>query len=141
MLIGERLGLEQSKGASNALLAGLLMEKADKELKTSIAICVGEIIVDMRRAGTPLRTLQDLNKNSRLVQTNFIALACNNLEIDPPVGKCDWYNVQPYRVGSRITKNDIIGAQRWFKTFRGVQLEWPGDDVKIDLLKLSGLAV
>ena len=63
---------------------------------------------------------------------NFVALACNDLGIEPPLNYF-WYPIRnPYAVGGHTKERDISISVRWFEKNRGVRISWPGDDVKVD---------
>jgi hypothetical protein len=79
--------------------------------------------------------LRELNNNCRVTQMNFIALACINLGIEPPIPNSCWLPIRnPYSVGGYTKETDISFAVRLFARKSGVSINWPGDDVKVDFL-------
>ena len=135
--LGSLFGWDQSMGAVNALLASYLIEKADRTERQKIAVEVVRIISSVQHRQAPDAILEALSKKSRVVQMNFIALACDNLGIDPPVRNNVWARVEnPYRIGSQVDANRISVAVYAIEKQDGVRIVWPGDDVHIDFSKM-----
>lgn len=133
---GSLIGWDQSNGAVNAVLASYLIEKADCSTRIKIAKEVANIIASVQRQSVDL-ILQDIGKQSRVVQMNFIALACDNLNIDPPVRNNVWSRVgNPYRVGGDIDENRISAAVYAIEKQDGVRITWPGNAARIDFEKM-----
>ena len=113
-----------------------LIEKADDSTKKKIAREVVNIILSVRRYPIDL-LLQDISEKSRVVQMNFIALACDNLHIEPPVRNNVWSRVEnPYRVGNDVDENRIAAAVCAIEKQDGVRITWPGNDVCVDFKKM-----
>jgi len=113
-----------------------LIEKADDSTKKKIAREVVNIILSVRRYPIDL-LLQDISEKSRVVQMNFIALACDNLHIEPPVRNNVWSRVEnPYRVGNDVDENRIAAAVCAIEKQDGVRITWPGNDVRVDFKKM-----
>lgn len=129
-LIGLFTGLDQWQAAKNAVLASHLLPRLDRQQKEIIAA----LIADHLR-GTAEDVLRELNNNCRVTQMNFIALACSDLGIEPPIPNSSWQPIRnPYSVGGYTKERDISLQVRWFALKNGVSINWPGDDVKVDFL-------
>lgn len=133
---GSLVGWDQSNGAVNAVLASYLIEKTDSSTRKRIAQEVVNIIGSVQRR-SPNLILQDISKQSRVVQMNFIALACDNLYIEPPVRNNVWSRVEnPYRVGNDIDENRISAAVHAIQNQDGVCITWPGNAAKLDFERM-----
>lgn len=133
---GTLIGWDQSNGAVNAVLASYLIEKADRADRIKVAKEVVNIIASVQRRSLDL-ILQNISTQSRVVQMNFIALACDNLYIEPPVRNNVWSRVDnPYRVGSDVDEHRISAAVYAIEKQDGVRITWPGDSVRIDFKKM-----
>jgi hypothetical protein len=134
-LFGLLTGWDQNKAANNAVLASHLAEHLDGEQKKAIATLIANSILRFRTRGSAEVILRELNKNCRVTQMNFIALACNDLGIQPLIKGSDWLSVRnPYLVGGYTKEKDISFSVRWYEKRSGVRVNWPGDDVKVDFL-------
>ncbi len=131
------LGWDQSMGAVNAVLASHFIEKADRLDRKRVAREVFNIITSVR-GGQPLEAiLNEISRESYVVQMNFIALACDNLGIDPPVRNNVWTRVaNPYRIGTQVDATRIAAAIDAIAIDDGVEISWPGDDTRIDFNKM-----
>ena len=102
-ILGSLFGWDQSMGAMNAVLASHLIEKANRAERKRIAMEVSDIFSSVQRklfvhGHAPAGTLEAISKESRVVQMNFIALACDNLGISPPVPNRAWARLKnPYK--------------------------------------------
>jgi len=134
---GSLFGWDQSMGALNAVLASHFIEKAPNVARQKIAREVFNIVTSVRR-GQPLeRILSELSNESRVVQMNFIALACDNLGIDPPVRNNVWTRVKnPYQLNSQVDTNHLSAAVDVLFKQDGVKVVWPGNEAKIDFQKM-----
>jgi hypothetical protein len=134
---GSLFGFDQSMGAVNTVLASHLIEKANRSDRKRIASEVFNIITSVRR-GQPLDTiLTEISKETRVVQMNFIALACDNLGIAPPVRNNVWTRVEnPYRIGNQVDAQHISIAVDVIAKQDGVRIAWPGNDSRIDFKKM-----
>lgn len=134
--IGLITGFDQDKAATNAVLASHLLPGLDKQQKKNIATLIAEQILNSRYRGTADDVLRELNNNCRVTQMNFIAMACNDLGVKPPIDDgVGWRHVSnPYSVGGHTKERDISAVVRWFARKNGVSINWPGDDVKVDFL-------
>ncbi len=130
-LISLLTGWDQNKAATNAVLASHLLARLDRQQKQNIATLIADHLKSSR--DTAEDVLRALNNNCRVTQMNFIALACNDLGIEPPIS-C-WLPIRnPYLVGGYTKETDISFAVRLFARKNGVSINWPGDDVKVDFL-------
>lgn len=130
---GSLLGWDQSMGAVNAVLGSYLIEKTDASTRKRIAKEVADIVMRVRH-GQQLETILDeITTKNRAVQMNFVALACDNLGIDPPVRNNVWTRVKnPYLIGSQVDATHISLAVRAIEKQDGVRVVWPGNDVRAD---------
>lgn len=133
---GSLLGWDQTMGAINVVLASHLIEKADTSTRKQIA---QEVDSTIQRRGVGRRTLEErmdrLSGDSRVVQMNFIVLACLRLGIPPQVAGCVWTEIKnpnPYRIASQITANHIQSALYVTKKQNGIVINWPGEDARIN---------
>lgn len=143
-LFGSLIGWDQSMGANNAVLASCLIEKVDRADRKKIAREIVKIIMSVYPRQTTDCILSRLSTQPRVVQMNFIALACDNLYIEPPVRNNVWTRIDnPYRVGNDIDENRISAALEAIEKQDGVCITWPGDNVRIDFKKMyeEGLLV
>lgn len=133
---GSLIGYDQSMGALNAVLANNLIEKASASDKINIAVEVVNVI----SMGRPLKLdliLNDISKQNRVVQMNFIALACDNLYILPTTSNTSWTRIQnPYRIGEQVDSNHISAALNVIEKKYGLDVSWPGNSVVIDFKKM-----
>lgn len=136
-LFGSLLGWDQSMAAINAVMASYLIEKADSATRQMIVDEVIRIIAGVHRHKTPDEICQDVSKEPRVVQMNFIALACDNLAISPPFSRCEWTRVKnPYQTMYQVDENYIAAAVDAIRKDDFVQVIWPGNDARIDFMKL-----
>jgi hypothetical protein len=130
---------DQNKAAINAVLASHLLARLDRQQKQNIATLIVDQILKSRYRATAEDVLRKLNNNCRVTQMNFIALACNDLGIEPPIPKSCWLPIRnPYSVGGHTKETDISSTVRWFARRNGVSINWPGDEVKVDFLGWYG---
>jgi len=134
---GSLIGFDQAMGAVNAVLASYLIEKADADTKKRIAQEVVRIVQGVQRGAAPDLILEDTSQQSRVVQMNFVALACDNLGIDPPVPNSPWTRLgNPYRIGSQVDATRISVAIALIEKENGVRVSWPGNTVRVDFKKM-----
>lgn len=134
---GSLFGWDQSMGALNAVLASHLIENAKPVVRKQIAQEVFNIITSVRR-GQPLdRILAEISSETRVVQMNFIAIACDNLGIDPPVRNNVWTRIQnPYQLRTQVDATQLSAAIDAISKQDGVKVSWPGGDVAVDFRKM-----
>lgn len=131
-------------GAINAVLASHLIENTDDTIRKKIAHEVARIITKVRSRQTPESLMQELSKDTRVIQTNFIAIACDNLGIPTPVSNNVWTRVKnPYQLGTQIDEMRISAAVDVIKKQDGVTVVWPGNSAKIDFNEMykSGMHI
>jgi hypothetical protein len=133
---GSLIGFDQSMGGLNAVMGSYLIEKANSSERIKIA----KEVLNILTRGRPLNTdliLADISKQSRIVQTNFIALACDNLYIEPPFSGNFWTRVEnPYRIGEQVSKDHIEVAIELIAKQGGGVISWPGNNDLIDFKKM-----
>lgn len=133
--LGSLFGWDQTMGAVNAVLASHLIDYAKPEERKRIAAEVIRIVSSVQGRLTSDSILENLSRESRVVQTNFIALACDNLGIDPPVRNNVWTRVEnPYRIGSQVDASRIALAVKTVAEQDGVRVNWPGNEVRINFV-------
>lgn len=134
-------GWDQQQEAHNAVLANHLVETASAELRCEIVKRLLLIQQQVRApgAGDGSVILAQLSGQSRIVQVNFIALACNSLGIPPGLNGLCFAAVQnPYRSDNESSLSRIGVALDDLSRRSGRQLSWPGNHVKIDFLTWGG---
>jgi len=136
---GSLFGWDQSMGAVNAVLGSRFADIATAQEKRQVAVAIVKIIESVRTNQLPTIALQRLGQESRIVQTNFIALACDNLGIACPVRGNVWTRMtNPYSVGSQIDETRIAIAVAAISKQDGVNVLWPGNSSKINFLAWVG---
>jgi hypothetical protein len=134
---GSLFGWDQSMGAINAVMASQLIARCDNSARQNIAREVIRILSSVQRGQSSDQILETINRQSRAVQMNFIALACDNLQIAPPLRNNVWTRVEnPFRVGAQLDDIRIASAIDSIKRQDGVRLAWPGDDARINFKKM-----
>jgi hypothetical protein len=140
-LLGRITGWDNQKDAHNAVLASYLAETASPELRLEIVKRLILIQQQMRAAGAgdPHAIVADLSNRPRIVQMNFIALACNNMGIPSGLNGLHFESVEnPYRSDNDSSLNRIGVALDDLSRRSGRQLTWPGNHVRIDFLTWGG---
>ena len=136
---GSLFGWDQSMGAVNAVLGSRFADIATAQEKRQVAVEIVKIIQSVRTNQLPTIALQRLGEEMRIVQTNFIALACDNLGIACPVPGNVWTRLtNPYSVGSQIDETRIAIAVAAILKQDGVNVAWPGNSCKINFLAWVG---
>lgn len=131
------LGWDQSMGAVNAVLGSHLIEKTDAGTRKKISKEVADIVMRVRQRQQLEAILDEITTKNRVVQMNFVALACDNLGIDPPVRNNVWTRVKnPYLIGSQVDATRISLAVQAIEKQDGVRVVWPGNDVRVDFKKM-----
>jgi hypothetical protein len=134
-LFGSLFGWDQTMAAVNAVLANHLIEYASLAQRKAITDEVVKIITRGHLSLDAINILKDLSEKPRVVQMNFVALACDNLHIPPPVPNNVWTRVKnPFVTAHQVTGAHISAAIEAVKKQDGVQLNWPGDSVMIDFV-------
>jgi hypothetical protein len=139
--LGRITGWDQQKDAHNAVLASHLAETASPNLRREIVRRLVLIQQQMRAAGDgdPHAIVGDLSSQSRIVQMNFIALACNSMGIPPGLNGVQFQSVEnPYRAENESSLNRIGVALDDLSRRSRRQLIWPGNHVKLDFLAWGG---
>ena len=126
-------GWDQSMGALNAVLASHLIENGSLATNKLIAIQVIEIVRSVNTNMSDEKVIADLNKANRVVQMNFIAIACDNLGIPPKVPNNVWTRIQnPYLVGQQVDESAIEASiDAIFKQDK-CRVIWPGIQKQIN---------
>ncbi|PQJ96877.1 hypothetical protein CXB77_05535 (plasmid) [Chromatium okenii] len=104
--------MDQLNGAHNAVMANYLLEQSTSA--TRITITKRLLVLSTSDRGDemqlpPEEIAESLNSSLRTVQMNFVALACDNLGIAPPVPNTFWIHMNnPYLLGHKITKTTLM---------------------------------
>lgn len=123
------------------MLASYLAETASPELRREIVKRLILIQQQVRAAGAgdPHAIVADLSNRPRIVQMNFIALACNSMSIPSGLNGLHFEGVEnPYRSENDSSLSRIGVALDDLSRRSGRQLSWPGNHVKIDFLTWGG---
>lgn len=139
--LGRITGWDQQKDAHNAVLANYLADTASPELRREIVKRLVLIQQQVRAAGAgdPHAIVADLSNRPRIVQMNFIALACNSMGIPSGLNGLNFEGVEnPYRSDNDSSLNRIGVALDDLSRRSGRQLSWPGNHVRIDFLTWGG---
>jgi len=134
-LIGRLTGFDQHQEALNAVIASHLVESASRDLKRTIADRIIQIVQQVRGSGTgnPDTILFDLSKKPRVVQMNFVALACNSLGIAPNIPRAEFWPINnPYRADNDWSNSWLKDATGIIAKRYGVEPAWPGNDARVD---------
>lgn len=135
--LGSMFGWSQSMAAVNAVLASELITKTSPVQQTEIATEVGRILQGVRRNQGVETLISELSREDRVVQGNFIALACDNLGIQPSIPNNAWTRVKnPYADAAQVTDAHIEAAVDAIAKQDGIKVRWPGRASRIDLLEL-----
>lgn len=140
-LLGRITGWDQQKDAHNAVLASYLADTASPDLRREIVKRLVLIQQQVRAAGAgdPLAIVADLSNRPRIVQMNFIALACNSMGMPSGLNGLHFQAVEnPYRSDNDSSLNRIGVALDDLSRRSGRQFSWPGNHVRIDFLKWGG---
>lgn len=140
--LGRITGWDQQKEAHNAVLASHLAETVSPELRREIVKRLVLIQQQVRAAGSGdvYTIVADLSSRSRIVQMNFIALACNSMGIPPSLNGLHFEAIEnPYRSDNDSSLSRIGVALDDLSRRSGRQLNWPGNHVRVDFLSWGGL--
>lgn len=131
-LLGKLIGWDQQKDAWNAVLASNLVGNSSPELRRVIAERLILIQQQMRGhgAGAPSEILADLSSRSRMVQMNFVALACNSLGIPASIGVPFAEVNNPYQSDSESSRARIGSCIKSIQRSYKVIIDWPGNEKK-----------
>lgn len=126
-------GWDKSMGALNAVLANHLIENGSATTNKLIAIQVIEIVRSVNPNMSDEMVIADLNKANRVVQMNFIAIACDNLGIPPMAPNNVWTRIQnPYLIGQQVDEHAINASIDAVSRQDKCSLTWPGNQKQID---------
>lgn len=131
-------GWDKTMAALNAVMGSYVMENADLSTKIAIADEIAKII-SIARHGKPNKAtiLTELNQESRVVQMNFVALACDNLHIPPPFTNSYWERIKnPYAAGKQVDELLIQAAIQTEQKNQSSRITWPGISASFDFSAL-----
>lgn len=130
-------GWDQNLGAVNAVLASHLFDKVNDDLKRKITREVFDINRAVCQGANPAELLDRISNSDRVAQMNFVALACDNLLIPPPVKNNVWSRIKnPYWISNLIDDNRIDAAIYSISRQDGITISWPGRNTKIDFKRI-----
>lgn len=138
---GRVTGWDRQKDAHNAVLASHLAETASQELRREIVKRLVIIQQQVRggSAGDPHRIVAELSEQPRIVQMNFIAMACNSMGLPSGLPGLFFAEVtNPYRANNDSSRARIGVALDDLMRRSGSSLQWPGDHERIDFLTWGG---
>jgi len=98
-LLGRMVGWDQQKEAHNAILANHFVENANMELRKKVVqqLVIIQHNVTSRRVEKANLIIGELSQQSRIIQMNFVALACNGIGVAPALNGLQFESVQnPY---------------------------------------------
>jgi hypothetical protein len=126
-------GWDQSMGALNAVLASHLIENSSLATNKLIAKQVIEIMRSVNTNMSDEKVIADLNKANRVVQMNFIAIACDNLGIPPKVPNNVWTRIKnPYLIGQQVDESAIEASIDAIFRQDKCRITWPGNQKQIN---------
>jgi hypothetical protein len=130
-------GWDQSMGAINAILASHVIETSGIQQRQMIATQVALIMQQVQRGRSPEVLLGNLSEEPRVVQMNFVALACDDLGIPSPFPSNDWARVKnPYLIGKQVDPQRLAVTVDVIQRQNGMHVTWPGDSVKVNFLRM-----
>lgn len=131
-------GWDKSMAALNAVMGNHVMENYDHSTKIMITDEIAKIISIARYGKLSKESiLSELNKESRVVQMNFVALACDNLHIEPPFKNSYWERIKnPYATSAHVNEASIDGAIKAFRKEGNDGVTWPGISASFDFKSL-----
>jgi hypothetical protein len=140
-LFGALTGWDKTIAAVNAVMGNYLMENSDVPTKIMITNEITNIISIVRYGKVSKETiLSELSKDSRVIQMNFVALACDNLGIPPPFKNTCWERIKnPYAVGSQVEEIRIESAISSIQRDDPRKISWPGISTPFDFEALLEL--
>lgn len=134
-------GWDKSMAALNAVMGSYVMENSVHSTKVMITDEIARIISSAQYGKLSKESiLSGLNQESRVIQMNFVALACDNLHIEPPFKNSYWERLKnPYTASSQVNEASIEGAIKAFRTEGNAGITWPGTSASFDFLSLYSL--
>ena len=125
-LLGSLFGWDQSMAAVNAVLAYQFITSCDQRQKALVTSQIITIISSVQRKSSEQEVIRKFNTEQLLVQMNFVAIACDNLGIQPIVPNNVWTRISnPYSLVSKVTSYHIDAALEMIKKQDGYSLSWP----------------
>ncbi len=128
-------GWDSQKEAHNAVVASHLVDHSDTGIRQRLIECIIKIQNEIkgRYAGTEEQILADLNSQPRSVQMNFVALACNNLGVQPSVRGLQFNDVSnPYCAQDGDIDERIEFAVKWLNERFPTTVSWPGNSRRVN---------
>jgi hypothetical protein len=137
-LFGTLIGLDQQNHARNAVLASHLLEAAQPEQKSKIAAQVVRVVLQASRGygeKEPRAILTSIGEYPRIVQMNFVALACGSMDWYPSVPGLFWERVRnPYAADNPTSTGYIPVVIDYIAKKNNVRITWPGNEARENLL-------
>ena len=119
-------GYDQSMAVVNAVLANQFITSCDQKQNALVSSQIITIISSVQRKKSQQEVIRKLNTEPLLVQMNFVAIACDNLGIQPIVPSNVWTRINnPYSLISKVTNYHIEAALEPIKKQDGYSLTWP----------------
>jgi hypothetical protein len=134
-LIGFLTGRDQDKAATNAVLAQLILAHLNSSQKKAV---ITSIINRLKKKynDSDEAVVVSLNEDDRICQLNLVALACYELQIPPTVdGGRGWRRLRHPLISAGLVKQQQLeSAINYIRLKTGIDVKWPGSNVKIDFL-------
>ena len=124
--------------AINAVMAYHYLERSDVDARKKVAREVARIIQSVNRHREEKEILEGISENALIVQMNFVALACDNMGIAPPLRNCVWSRVSnPYLSNIKVKDFQITAAVAVIQQDDGIVVHWPGNEARINFVKMN----
>lgn len=136
--LGSLIGLDQQWQAQNGVLASHLLETASSEEKIQIAMGLIHVMqVGSRNYTESIESiLAELSSKTRIIQMNFVAIACASQSILPRLDRTEFERVRnPYLADSTTTLGYIPIVINTCAKQTGIRINWPGNEIKENFLE------
>lgn len=138
-LFSRAIGWDSQKHSHNAVLANHLVSVANPALKAELAKRLIWLQKQVRAPGSNQSDesiLRELSREPRVVQMNFIALACSSLGLPSLLNGIEFAQISnPFRAKSDHNPDRIKVAIQNLSRISGVRLSWPDSPLSIDLVE------
>jgi hypothetical protein len=126
-------GLPSFGGATNALLVELMMPKLSATQRSQLK---AQLVTVFRNGGfpniKPEAAMASLNRAPRIAQLNFLALAMNELGMQPPLKNEFWHEVRNPFDPSIADEKSLWAVSQRLKSTHGVDISVGRDAISFD---------